>query len=356
MGIMDEGDKASNNTQGTQPAAGQQQGIFSTPDLTVNPENIAGPTPEQMRDDRSRIMSAFSQRSIERRQEIGEVVPASVVDDAVVVQDRPKNSKKGVIIFAIIGVVAAILIAVVAMLVVQNVKKANSIPLNAFEDFKNYMTNIPEELLGEEDVNEKPEKPFLFMIDNISLGRQMKQGYYDTLLGKFANFQNAVIESKQGLNTDLTDLINQTRVTLNSIVLISLNSNPMPVLLEKYNEGGLAAVRSYANGIVKDEEVELFDTEVVNNVKYLFDANAEAVSILARHGCIEENEIISWQCIDDIENGIFGEEVSEEYVLTVFEQNDASEQLHSSLENKQKVLQSMLNELEIKMKDFYGKR
>ncbi len=299
MNVMDGHD----DKNGAQDSAGfVKGGIFSTPDLTIETENIPEATISDRANNKSRISAAFAQTdATQQNQALLEGRQNSFASTAtgdIKVGGAKKKNKMPLLIIAAIAVVAVIGGAM-AILMGGGGKKFVTIG-DAKTKFINYATYILfddtlDVLDGEFERNHSYE-----------LSRQVSKESLDFAFWEKATdlLENAIsdYDSISNKNNTAVSLLQSYRTDYMYLKsYLTLGDISVDTLLERFlNDGEEAAkqyVSSFYGGLISDY-ADLGD-DVVSERIVQYRSYIDALSIYSRNGCIDDGKIIE-SCVDSI--------------------------------------------------------
>lgn len=300
---MDGHDNDTNSGANSSDSA--QGGIFSTPDLTVNAENVAQPT--QSGDERKRVASIFANtdtgRQAQRLNDAMEAQTAPVTED-LVIRNGSKKSKIPLIIIAIVSLIVAMGIAV--FLIMNNLGSAETetqkTPLATFESYTQLLSKGPDDLQSRNTSGEW----FLFNVDSMDLTNSEYNNYLVKIDTSYRDFL------ERNTHEDLSDglAIHQRllRVLINFYSLDRLNDT----LMNKYIQDGDTLAQQYIRELVPidpavdDESENVLDIASSLEYDYL-STRLNILRIYETHNCIVGMEL-NTACVLGISDSQFQQE------------------------------------------------
>lgn len=274
-------------------------GIFSTPELTVDAEKIAQPTPS---DEQKRVASIFANTTTgQQAQKLNDAMEAQAapITEDLVIQNEPRKRSKFPLIFAGIVLILAIASVVVWMVVRNNTgSNAPASPqtaLEAFEDYRNSIVNGN----NTENTNSENNDWFLYQLRNSGLNIASMKEYTNSVENKYNVFLGFS-------DTNLSD-INMDRY--GRLLDIFLKSGSLRVLqqevLDMFVKSGSESAYQYIVEVTPKQP----DDEQYGSMTLISDAigtylNDELTLYEIYEGwqCIENGEV-SMPCVDDHATG-----------------------------------------------------
>lgn len=262
------------------------QGIFSTPELTVDTEKI---TPgANSENDKSRVASIFANTDDgQRAQKLNNAMesPAEAETADIVIDSGAKKKSKMPIIMAI-AVLIVIAIGLVTFAVSKigggggdEVAKVPTTAKEAFEDYRNYLVNGPE---GAE--NTTGEWFLIALYDEDLLDVEEKTNYVNTLRAKFNTYYDMINKTDE---TEIYD--NLLGIVVNGASLDVLSNE----LLETYTQGGKDGAQKYISNIAP--EIKKAPNLAINmsvSVRDFLKQQLNLIEIYDSFNCIENNMIL----------------------------------------------------------------
>ncbi len=291
-------DENANNTGST------QGGIFSTPDLTVNAENIAQPTQDGQSSEQKRVASIFANtdtgRQAQRLNDAMEAQTAPIADD-VVINNGPRTKGKLPIILLMIVLVGAV-IGIVVWIVMRNVSGGTSDTTRevsieqAKVDFDRFATYL---LYGEsrDELSENYNINYIYKIDQelvTPTDEYWKNA--DNLLNTAVESYDHVKDNKESLVAALKsyreafDFVDVYRAVVNpsddDIVNAYLASG----------EGGAVSLVNQTYSPFGDSSVAIAYVEAR---KSQYNALIDILKLYSENGCITDGSMSS-TCVNDL--------------------------------------------------------
>lgn len=273
-------------------------GIFSTPDLTVDANNLAQPTPSN---DKNRIASLFANTKTGREsQRLNDAMGMNNVNNSqplegdLVIQNNPKKKSKLPLILLVIVLLAAVIGVVVFILFSKPAtEQASQTPLAAFEEYRKYIISG--------DTNNEVSNPEDWLIYNFAdsgMNDQVANKYAEEATHKLQVFQNSAKTSNVAINVDLNQYARLFDLFIKTGNLKSIKQT----LLNRYIDNGAETAYNYITEI--SPSVQLKDTgyQSMNIVSDMFREYLEdELSLIEQYngwGCIEDHSI-SLECVYD---------------------------------------------------------
>jgi len=317
-------------------------GIFSTPELTVDPEKIAQPTPS---DERKRVASIFANTTTgQEAQKLNNAMEAQTapITEDLVIQNEPRKRSKLPLILAGLALLAVIGVVVGVIIINNNGGNNPSVPttpqtaLEAFEDYRNLLINGPQTENTGNDNAGSPSKWYLFDLDNKDLTTSERKGYLSELSSKYQAFY---ILAKAGEPTNAEELstYNECLLTyLDAIQLDTLNQK----LLNEYTANGEDAASDYIEtftaGINSNQPANTVQVVDKSIAEYLR-AQLALLRVYSQQGCIIDGAI-DYNCANDISGSTALYEARQD-------QNSANMIIEYNLPNLETMLQSSTNSI-----------
>ncbi len=240
-------DENENNGANTQAQSTMPGGIYSTPDLSVDANNISNPQPSN---EQSRVASIFANTDAgQRTQRLNDAMantaaPATTED--VVVNNDPKRKSKMPIILAVIVIIAVVVSVgsyLITNLIKDNTPPVVATPKEAFESYYSYLVDGPEEWRDKVE-KESSSDYFLFGVGASDLTVSDVNKYDNELRNKFRTFS----ESAKDIE-DVTSKISSYGNLLNLSILYSNAFNEIDNILDKYVNQDANAAYEYINSV-----------------------------------------------------------------------------------------------------------
>lgn len=271
-------------------AASSAQGIFSTPELTVDTEKIA-PNPQSR--DQSRVAAFFANTEASQRAQNpnnspaanGNIIPATATEDIVIDNGKQKNKKIPLIIAAVVAAVLVIA-GIATAFVIDNSNK--SAVFASFNDYLTYLENGPADN-SIEGLDSLPTY-YLFVVDDLALNNTAKQEYIDDLINKYQIFSDQLTETNLDINGVSHDvIIERTRsnfVVLKAVSNVLLIDTLQDQLLNTYvTSGKNAAYNFIQEQFAIDSDIEIVSS-LVGYLQQYFSVELSLLDIYYNYGCI----------------------------------------------------------------------
>ncbi len=338
--FMDGHDNDANKN--AQNNSASRQGIFSTPELTVNSENI---TQQNNEETKSRVASIFANTDAGKQaQKLNDAMDAQTVPatEDLVIQNEPKKKSKLPIILLILVLVAAGVGGLVWVLMnnirVEPVMTAR----RAFSEYREYLVAGPEGGRGD---NQSAGDWFLFTLSESDLSSTEQMEYLNDLESRFATFKTAYDKSSQSsLDSGLDQQINYYTILLQTIINMDSLDFLAQRVLDKYINDGSEAANNYAKSLTAANADDLLVRNANSFISRYLEAELSAIEIYLRHDCIVD-EKVDYAC---------GVELSNNNDTLVSAQNNQgnsisglkqlSPRLYSSLRNSTEIITNLLGD------------
>lgn len=254
----------------------EQKGIFSSPDLSVNSENLNDIKPELSEENKSRIASAFAKTDATQKQDqlaeqmseqdaiSGTVLPAGALGSAngaglnsnstastatgdIRLTGVKKKSKLPLVLAAL--ALIAVIGGVAAWLVLGRSGQSSNQPVTAKEAFSayvDYLKNGPENLRSDQERDDNDEY-FLFGVTNNNIVSEAElSSYLKELTAKYDTFSSMIggVESLGEVNLD--QYSRMLTLFVKSASLRDLRQG----LLDRYLDAGPNSAYNYISEVV----------------------------------------------------------------------------------------------------------
>lgn len=292
----------------------EQQGIFSSPDLAVNSENLEEIKPELSEDNKSRIASAFAMTDATQRHDqiseqmeeqgavSGTVIPAnnsttSTATGDIKIPGAKKRSKLPLILTAlVVFVIAGGIIA--AALLRKPIQEGPQTPAQSFASYKNLVINGPSNPEDDKNNATTGDGWFLFTVGENGMSADERIQYLTDVSSHFSEFLTT-INTSDHVSDNLEKAI-ETYAQIVTLVIDGKNLGGLSAqLLKKYLDEGASSARTYIDGLAAQltSLVTSFSTQSVANgiIRYL-DNHFYAIEIYQQNGCIVDGEIDYLSC------------------------------------------------------------
>lgn len=285
-GRDDNTDNVNNSDQAKGAAAqGQSQGIFSTPDLTIDAEKIA-PTDNER--ERSRVASIFAKTETGKQaQKLNDAMgmatqPAE--EDIVVAKPRKKRSKMPIIVAVV--VVLALAIGGVVIWALNRTEKVT--PLMAWNDYREYLEKGPESSQAEDG-----EEWFLFGIAQTELSGEAIDNYTNELMNKYDKFADLV--NNTNLKVDNLERFRERVNIYKNILQVAIKTSTVEWLNAKMSSEYLAhdayAARQYIDQVASISEDDSQWSEALNFINEYLTSGFTTLEIAKAHDCITDGSL-----------------------------------------------------------------
>lgn len=324
-------------------------GIFSTPDLTVDANNLAQPTPSN---DKNRIASLFANTKTGREsQRLNDAMGMNNVNNSqplegdLVIQNNPKKKSKLPLILLVIVLLAAV-IGVTSWIIISNHSRDQGVATEdapatmqeAFDRLSDLIENGPENL---REVNTSGQW-FLYSLNDLGLADTERKDYLTDLRKNLKYYEEFV---HKGHDATLQEQTTNFSYTLNSMInALDLTSLANEVL-DKFVADGSNAAYSYINAIV-DEDAEVrrgpsYSTDQL--IHQYLSGQLSLIELYDKSGCID-NGNIDYSCVVDTGD------TNNTLATLQWSQDDTRKSINSNLPALQSQLRSALSTLINSMK------
>lgn len=300
-------------------ASGTAKGIFSTPDLTVNTENLPQNQPVKPAssaarfnfgrranrgganaESSERVASAFaqtdaSQQSQRLNEAMLENANAATQSTATgdIQLDAPKKRKKWPIVLLLVLAVVAAVVAVVVFFVLP--KLSESSPSKQEQVVASYNKYVNDLKFGSEEVQQENSSSvavsdwMLFNVFSENMSSETQEEFFTNIENSYTDFLK-VLKSNVP-NNGLDDFLSEYK-TLQDVVIKAqsreLYSNN---LLRTYTTDGAAAAYTDVQDIYREEEVPQVGASILSALKKYLDVQLTIIEIYNAQGCITDNQI-----------------------------------------------------------------
>ncbi len=344
--IMDGHDDDKNvNGAGGSPT----QGIFSTPELSVDAEKIAQDnTAAAAESSRAKIASIFANTETGKQAQrlndamIANTVPAT---EDIVLDNGPKKRRKWPIVLAVV-VLLAVVGGAVGYFVVGGVpeEKKRETLASLFGDYRKYLVDGPESIDENEDAEDTANTGsewFLFNLENSDLTTSEQDGYITELKKRYRVFADTAKEK----NVIPREQLSMYTGTLNALVSILQINVLSQKVLDSFLEGGAGTAYRYVEEIsndIYDDSASNSLTVVANALKDFLSAQLTLIEIYSNNQCIE-NGLIDYTCnfIGDGANSAVSEAQQQQDSASLVMQYNLSN-LENSLKTNTRVIGDVL--------------
>lgn len=327
---MDGHDNDTNSGANSSDSA--QGGIFSTPDLTVNAENVAQPT--QGGDERKRVASIFANtdtgRQAQRLNDAMEAQTAPVTEDLIINNGPKKKRKWGVVVLVVMALVAVV--GVVSLVLLSNnltgqSQQSPATPLAAFEDYRQFLID------GSSGENAIDGDWLIFYFGDSGMNNQDMNKYANSVLEKFQSFLKTSDANKINLTTNIANY----SYLLNLFIRTGNLKNLKQDLLEHFVDGGATSAYEYITMVSSPpQSSEKGSPAVIVNdmLKKYLEAELSLVEQYDGWKCIDGYSV-SLECVYD--NSAY----SDTYTTTLQQQSKA----YSGMTSYVKILRAPFSEM-----------
>lgn len=291
---------ANKNAQDSSAGA---KGIFSTPELTVNAENI---TQQNNEETKSRVASIFANtdagKQAQRLNDAMDAQTVSVTEDLVIRNEPKKKSKLPIILLILVLVVAGVggLMWVLMNSGADNMNPRQT-PSNAFANYIELLEKGPElPASDEENADSQTGKWSIFKLSQSGLQTSEQQKYTAELTERYKTFLEAINAS-----TGVPDSLKEQAALYEKLLNLVIQYNAIGLLeneiVDKYIKDGAESSYQYASTIVdtvfsNNHSLQKI-AELLNN--YLVD-EYKMVEYYDYSDCISHNEI-NYFCVAELE-------------------------------------------------------
>lgn len=338
-GHDNDADKANGNSE--------TQGIFSTPDLTVDAENI---TPTASENSRSRVASIFANTDAgQRSQRLNDAMEANTTTftpatEDIKIDNGPRKHSKAPIIIALIALVA-IIGGVVTWLVLQNAnhnQTASQNPQDAFSAYREYLERGPE-LPGDDDNESASNDQWsVFQLSQLSLHLSEQQQYVTTLEKKYDDFLSSLDVSKTSesiLNaaTDYKKILNLV-LQYNTLNLLSDS------ILNQYIQNGEESAKKYTTELIQSDFADYSLEQISELLSSYVNDEYTLIQFYSYHNCII-NKALDYGCVAELgDTNTSYNEVSEQQSNTQYLLNAYRTILKDIFDTKTNTLSTLIKE------------
>lgn len=277
-----------------------QQGIFSTPELTVDTEKI---TSKKSSNDKARVASFFADTDASKQaQQVQDAmtIPTNYATEDLVINNGGKKKRSFLPIIAAIVAVLVVVGGAAAYFLISSAPQNNTeSPTTAFNNFREYLEKGPEEY-RQDDQDEPDTEWFLFEANQTEMEVDDMQKYTSELSNKYVIFLDALTTSKVYKNNSA--LIERSKIyqkildALTKDIAVEIYDSK---LLNTYlNEGASDATR-YVDEIAPTTEDDTSYAAALNNLNQYLRTQLSKYQVLDSHGCIN-NEEINYSCSDEL--------------------------------------------------------
>lgn len=285
--------------KGSQSSAGdtntERRGIFSTPELTVDTEKIAGSTEAAAEASRAKIASIFANTETGRQsQRLNDAMVANSqpATEDIVINNSPKKKRRWPIVLVILALVAVAGGVLTFFLTQMRPSPSAATPLSLFEDYINYAKYGPQGDSTSEDTSQA--NAVSWYIDGLhDMGLTMDEisSYLTELDKRYQNF----------LKVDIHDGLADDGLVLHQRLLSALSDYYSldrfeSEVVNKYLHEGDNAAQQYIEEVAPAAAMQSNESENILDMAKSLEHNYlnARLSVLRRykvHGCITEAEL-----------------------------------------------------------------
>lgn len=289
---MDDENKSSNDS-------GAPQGIFSTPELTVDTEKVNQASAASEEKARSRVASIFANTETGKQaQKLNDAmgVNSQPVDGDIVIdnRDRKKRSKVPLVLALVVFILAGVGLL---LFFLMSSKKDNSQPQNAEQAFSLYQELIEK---GTENLSAElaTEEWFIFQINDLPLTNSERSEYLDKVNESLSAYIDLAGKAQ---SSDIVEASKHYQTIFNlllSVVDINYLSNQ---LLNNFVQNGANAATLYINDVAPDivNDMGFYASEVSIGARRYLLAQLSMIEIYSRYNCII-NGSLDGSCVIDM--------------------------------------------------------
>lgn len=265
-----------------------RQGIFSTPNLTVDTEKLAQASSAENAN-KTRVASFFANTDATRQAQ-QPVIASQPVEGDVIIDNAPKKRSKLPIIILVAVVIIAIIVTVV-LIISKNTTPGTDGNISAQEAFNSYyelLTKGPKDYEGE-----KPDEWFLFSLPyQINLDLSQKNQYIADLLESFGVFSRAAV----GISDlgSYSSLLQQLSYGIYPSALDSMITN------EYLKDGNPRTAYQLVNNLapeLSEDRTNYFS--ITSGLRRYALAELNLVELYATNGCIKDG-IFEYTCTQNL--------------------------------------------------------
>ena len=298
-----EGNKDSGNGSPT-----EQKGIFSSPDLSVNSENLEEIKPELSDENKSRIASAFAQTDATQKHDqlseqiaeqdavSGTVIPAGGIGSASdagfgnnattasasgdIRLPGQKKSRKWPLLILTALVVLGIGGVVAWLMMGKPPTNRQKTPSQLFEDYSNYLVVGPEQssTVAEEDTDPS-QTWFLFRLPESELTVDEQGAYIAELKNKYAEFKNAC-------SGQICEQLN----SYGQILTLALAAPSIDIyvsqLTQEYIQNGSEVAYTYIQSVTNFDSQSTLATSISSALGRFLSTGLSLLEVYQTEGCI----------------------------------------------------------------------
>lgn len=300
-----------------------QQGIFSTPELTVDAEKLSQDTEAAKEASRAKIASIFANTETgQQAQRLNDAMEANAepITEDIVINNGVKKKKKWPIVVGVLVVVAAV-VGVGTWLFVQSLGgQVKETPLEAFNKYlalaKDGPENKPSGDAEAGSANMPSNKWFLREVSNAGLQKNEAESYLQAVESAYARFYE--LYSKDS-NSQMT-LTNKYREILNVYVDLNSTARLADELASKFLDDSPNAAYNYVQSFSDTDSMTVLEKDGVNQLRAYLEAELSMLSISDTSGCVAEG-VLDTSCRANLV------ETSEAYREPLQEQQQASQNM-----------------------------
>lgn len=291
------------------------QGIFSSPDLSVNSENLEEIKPELSKENKSRIASAFAKTDATQKQDrlseqmaeqdvvSGTVILAinsttSTATGDIKLSGAKKKSKLPLVLAAL--VLLAVIGGVATWLVLGRKDSGSTQPATAkeaFSAYEDYLKNGPENLRGDQERGDSDEY-FLFGVTNSNIISESElSSYVKELTTKYDTFSSMLGDTESLGEVSIDQYSRMLALFAKSASLRELRQG----LLDRYLDNGANSAYNYISEVVPkqpDGEEYYAMKKISSALEAYLNDELNLVELYQDIGCID-GRTINTACGDE---------------------------------------------------------
>ena len=281
-----------NSDSSTDDMQNTQQGIFSTPELTVDTEKLAQNAEVTKEASRAKIASIFANTETgQQAQKLNDAmnVGAEHVTEDIVIDSGRKKKSKVPIIMAIVAL-ALIAVGVGAWFLVQNLgNQSKETPLTAFNSYREYLEKGPELKDNEDDTN----RWYVFEMNNIGLSMKDRQQYIADLEKKYQTYLDLLDKQTSSAgNLALIKAESQNyKVKLSLVLKLNYLDLVDKELLSVYAGEGAGEALGFIAAQTQIETQDTFVKQLSSKLEEYLQISFTINELYNAHGCLMDDTI-----------------------------------------------------------------